>query len=465
MATRVLTEQDVDALLHLVIRGTAKATPTDGDWLIPKEVFAFMGPGDDHEDVFFRHRTGPILQLNSGARQALTALAQRLREHLQLAEAGDESLLRGELASAIGDVVCGLRNLKGLGGVLLMTLGARLARSVTVFPVAGLQSTSGGAPVLVRLGDRALLGALDDTTEVAVAQFAKGFVGHSLVFTGDAWWTEDLLAYRSEPEIFEDGPPNQNVTVIAIGVDAVGYAAAIRAKELAEAILGAIWLADQSNLRGALSAPPWILGGPNRAEAPRDPGTDFDGLTMVGLQVATSSGDTEPVGFEAGHPSLDVPDVLRKAPGLVELMVKAETPVTEQSLARRLAAACRFAWVSGQDTSFDLRVLHLVVALEALVSEHLEGAGVTRRFVSRLLALRDPGRRDSEKLHALYALRSEVGHQGFSASARSQLANATAYAHDVLTECVLGFVDAVKTHGFRTDTELLGGWCRTGLLR
>ncbi len=175
---------------------------------------------------------------------------------------------------------------------------------------------------------------------------------------------------------------------------------------------------------------------------------------MVGLQVDTRSRTTEPMRFEARHSSVDLSDVFSSDLGLIELIAKAETPVTEQALARRLAAACRFAWVAGQDTYFDLRVLHLVAALEALVSDHSDGAGVTGRFVARLLTLQGQAKRDPKKLRA-HDLRSEVGHQGFSASARSRLANATAFAHSVLTDCVLGFVEAVNLHGFRSDDQLL----------
>lgn len=60
----------------------------------------------------------------------------------------------------------------------------------------------------------------------------------------------------------------------------------------------------------------------------------------------------------------------------------------------------------------DLEILHLVVALEALVSDHTAGARVTTRFVQRLLALLPADRRDAPALEALYNMRSEMATKG-----------------------------------------------------
>jgi hypothetical protein len=274
-------------------------------------------------------------------------------------------------------------------------------------------------------------------------------------FTRDAWWTEDLYGFREDPRSYEDGAPLRHVAVVAIGLDVVGTAAAIRGKELVEALLGALWLLERSE--GEVDfLPPWMLGGPSRTDSPRDPDFEYDpGLSMVALQVDKSSRGPEALPIDARYRPVDVAAVLRGDIGLVELIAKAESPVPEQALARRLAAACRFGWVSGQDTSDDLQVLHLVVALEALVSEHTAGGGVTGRFIARLLALQDESKRDWRKLEALYNLRSEVGHQGFSAESRTKLGKATRYATDLLEDCVLGFVEAVNLHKFRDDIKLL----------
>ena len=111
--------------------------------------------------------------------------------------------------------------------------------------------------------------------------------------------------------------------------------------------------------------------------------------------------------------------------------------------------------MAAQDTSFDLQLLHFVVALESLVSDDTPGGGVTFRFVSRLLALQGQGNSDHEKITALYDLRSEFGHQGFTDSSRSRVAKAAYYAENLLRECMLGFVRMIELHGFRSDEELL----------
>lgn len=455
MTAQVLTEQDVDELLRLVLRGTEKVASRDTEWLMNAEKFWFDGPGGSDEDVFFKHRSGQVLKLSPGARRASEALSMRLLKQLGLRESGDVSLLHVEVVSAVGDVLSGARQKKGLGGELLADLGERMARSVTVFPVAGLDLTGANEGLPVSLGDRLVLGALNDATEQAVSEFAEKFVGSRLEFSRDAWWTEDLHGFREDPDAYEDGPPSRNVSVFAVGLDVVGSAAAIRGKELVEAVLGAMWLLARSPEEPDY-VPPWMLGGPTRADSPRDPDFEYDGgLPMVALQVDKRSRGPEALPIEAWHRNIQVADVIDTDLGLIELIAKAESPVPEQALARRIAAACRFGWVSGQDTSDDLQVLHLVVALEALVSDHSAGPGVTGRFITRLLALQDEARRDPLKLDALYKLRSEVGHQGFSAESRTKLANATRYATDLLADCVLGFVEAVNLHGFRDDSKLL----------
>lgn len=442
-------------MLNLVIRGTKKVPAPESSWLAGHETVWFEGSDGPDEDAFFNVRSGEVLRLDPGARRALAALSMGLMRQLDLRESGDVGLLWVEVLSAIGDVLSGARKLKGLGGALLGKLGERMARSVTVFPIVGLDLSGVNEGLPFGLGDRLVIGALNDATEKTVSEFAEKFVGSALPCTRDAWWTENLHGFREDPGSYEDGAPLRHVAVIAIGLDVVGSAAAIRGKELVEALLGALWLLARSE--GELEfMPPWMLGGLNRTDSPRDPDFDYDlGLPMVALQVDRRTRGPEALPIDAWYRPVDVSAVLDGDIGLVELIAKAESPVPEQALARRLAAACRFGWVSGQDTSDDLQVLHLVVALEALVSEHTAGGGVTGRFITRLLALQDETRRDSRKLEALYNLRSEVGHQGFSAESRTKLAKATQYATDLLADCVLGFAEAVNLHKFRDDSKLL----------
>jgi hypothetical protein len=455
VAAAILSEQDVDEMLNLVIQGTEKVTAPESSGLAGTETFWFTESDAPDEHAYFNLRSGEVLQMDPGARKALDILALGLMRQLGLRESGDVNILRVEVLVGIGAVLTGARKLKGLGGALLARLGERMARSVTVFPVVGLDLTAvaDGQPLM--MSDRILIGALNDVTERAVSNFAEKFVGSALPFTRDVWWTESLHGFRDDPDAYEDGPPYRHVGVVAVGLDVVGTAAAIRGKELVEALLGALWLLAREE--GKLDLlPPWMLGGPCRIDSPRDPDFEYDpGLPMAALQVDQRSSRPEPLPIEAWYRPLDLAEVLEGDIGLLDLIMKAEATVPEQALARRLAAACRFGWVAAQDTSDDLQLLHLVVALEALVSDHTAGAGVTARFIARLLALQDEPRRDANKLEALYNLRSEVGHQGFSAESRTKLANATAYATDLLGDVVLGYVEAVNLHKFRDDNKLL----------
>jgi hypothetical protein len=231
--------------------------------------------------------------------------------------------------------------------------------------------------------------------------------------------------------------------------------------ELVEALLGAMWILDQRAERHA-SAPPWILGTPSSTENPRDPSPEEDGSLPVDLlQVSTRAPGADAIAFGTPHPRVDVAEVLALPTSLVDLIARAETPGVEQGLARRLAAACRLARLAGQDTTRDLEILHLVVALEALVSDHTPAAGVTTRFVQRLLALLPADRRDTAALEALYDMRSEVGHQGFSADSRTRVARAAAFAQNTLYACVVAFTDLAARHKFRSESEFLSWLDRT----
>ncbi|KRE56149.1 hypothetical protein ASG70_03025 [Phycicoccus sp. Soil748] len=440
--------------MRRVLKGTKKTVPGRDDWLLGVDTFSYLGEGGPDEDLIYSYGRSHLLTMNRSAREHMELLARRLQEHLALPEAADATLIQHEIASAIGGVLTGAREFAGLGRDLLGNIGELMARSVTAFPVAGLNFEGMENP-LIRLSGRVLLAPMGDSGEAAVSEFAVAAVGQSLHFTHDAWWTEEILAFRSDPEAFDDGAPLSKVAIFAVTIDAVDYSAALRSKEQVEALLGAFWLIDQRENNWP-SSPPWILGGPSRSDAPRDPGSDFDeGLPMVGLQASSRRHSTDAISFESQHPDINVARALDKRPGLIELVAEAETGSPAQGLGRRLAAACRFAWIAGQDTSYDVKLLHLVVGLESLVSDHVAAGGVTGRFISRLLSLQQPSHRDSAKLRALYDLRSEVGHQGFSDNSRSRLAKVSAYASDLLDECVFSFADTVKRHGFRSEEELL----------
>ncbi len=177
--------------------------------------------------------------------------------------------------------------------------------------------------------------------------------------------------------------------------------------------------------------------------------------------MSTRATRVDAIDFDTPQPHVDVAAVLAQPTTLVDLVARAEAPVAEQGLARRLAAACRLARLAGQDSARDVEILHLVVALEALVSDHATGPGVTARFVKRVLALLPADRRDAAALEALYNLRSEVGHQGFSADSRTRVSKAAAFGQNTLYRCILAFAELVDRHQFRSESDLLAWLDRT----
>lgn len=179
------------------------------------------------------------------------------------------------------------------------------------------------------------------------------------------------------------------------------------------------------------------------------------------IQVSTRASGADAIDFDTPHPHVNVAAVFAEPTTLLNLVARAEAPVAEQGLARRLAAACRLARLAGQDSARDVEIVHLVVALEALVSDHAAGPGVTARFVTRLLALLPADRRDPAALEALYNMRSEVGHQGFSADSRSRVSKAAAFGQNTLYLCILAFAELVDRHQFRSEPDLLAWLDRT----
>lgn len=450
---------EVNKLLSRILRGSKRVQRSSDDWLVPVGIPRFKGPGGPGEAILYGLDRDFDLEVDQAGRENLRVLALLLQSQLKFPEQADAHYVEREIMAAIGEVKSGATKAKGLGQRLTGSIAKRFARSVTIVPVGGLDFS--GVKEVAKLGERILLGPLNDATETTFASFSKEATGHDFRFTHDVWWTEEMLAYRSEPELFEDGPPGAGTGLVAVDIDAIDVGAGIRATELVEALLGAIWILDQRAERHA-SAPPWILGTPSSTENPRDPSSSEDGSLPVNLvQVSTRTPGAETIAFETSHPRVDVAGVLALPTSLLNLVARAETPGIDQGLARRLAAACRLARLAGQDTTRDLEILHLVVALEALVSDHTAGAGVTTRFVQRLLALLPADRRDAPALEALYNMRSEVGHQGFSADSRTRVANASAFGQNTLYLCVLAFADLVARHQFRSEDDFLSWLDRT----
>lgn len=454
MASTNLTEGDVDPLLHLVIRAVERVK-SEPDWahLLPPGHIGFAGEQTNDEPLFYR-RGLSLFRLDSPGVEAASVLARRLRTQPSAVGQADEHDVFMEVLEAVCAVVAGERKMKGLGRRLLSDVEERLGRSVNVLPVGGLVIDTDEEPL--KLGDRVLLGALGEQSVEGINALSREQLGGAaFTLTYDAWWAEDMLSFRADPSAYDNVRPESGVSVVAVVVDAVGSVAASRARELVEAILGALWLVEEHRTDW-LTGAPWIVGGPTMSETPRTPGFDEGGdLSLVVLQTSTREPRTLPVDFGRPRSLVAVRSSVAHAPKLFDLVAHAETPGRAQPLARRLAAACRLALVAGQDTATDLQLLHLVVGLEALVSDHREGSGVTDRFVKRVMALLPDHLQDAGKVDGLYRLRSEVGHQGFALTSKFDLGRACIEAREMLTACVLAVADIAQRHGFQSDTDVI----------
>lgn len=328
---------EVNKLLSRISRGSKRVQRSSDDWLVPAGIPRFKGPGGPGEAILYGLDRDFDLEVDQAGRENLRVLALLLQSQLKFPEQADAHYVEREIMAAIGEVKSGAAKAKGLGQRLTGSIAKRFARSVTIVPVGGLDFS--GVKEVAKLGERILLGPLNDATETTFASFSKEATGHDFRFTHDVWWTEEMLAYRSEPELFEDGPPGAGTGLVAVDIDAVDVGAGIRATELVEALLGAIWILDQRAERHA-SAPPWILGTPSSTENPRDPSSSEDGSLPVNLvQVSTRTPGAETIAFETSHPRVDVAGVLALPTSLLNLVARAETPGIDQGLARRCSTS------------------------------------------------------------------------------------------------------------------------------
>lgn len=444
----------VDFLLARVLRGSERASP-EPDWayLVPRETLSYEREPDDGP-AFLRLRTGEIVTFDPPAMAAAGLLSSLLRSRLGLRHAADEHEILLEVLNAVGLCVVGLAKTKGLGQRLLAELPSRLARSVTVFAVGGLKVDSGNPGSVIRIGENVIIGGIDEVTEHAIDKLSMSSIKHSFRFTHDAWWTEDYLGKRADPEAYDSEEVPDGLSVIAWVVDAVDYPAAVRARDAVEGLLGALWLIDQLEESWS-SPPPWIVGTPTQAEYPRAPGVEDAQLPLVALQVSTRRHTVESIDFHVTTPVVDVRAAMAsKHRDLIELVASVETSGLRQSLARRVSAACRFIRLAGQDRLLVLSLLYSVIALEALVSDHIPGAGVTDRFVRRLDALLSPEIQD-DLLDLLYKLRSEIGHQGFTSTSASDSTAVAASAFKISHDAIIAVVELIKEQNLQTDVQLI----------
>lgn len=454
-ASTGLDPQQVDFLLHRVLRGCTKVSPEpDWAWLVAAGTLSYQGEPNDGPG-FFRS-AGTLVKFTGPAMDAAKVLSSLLRNRLGLSAAAAEHDIFIEVLNSIVRITTGLEAAKGMGARLLSSLPAKVARAVTIFPCAGLDlRTSNG---VVSIGDRVIIGSVDEATELAISEMSQNLIGHSFHFSDDAWWTENYLALKADPNLLEDGEEGLElgVGVIACVVDAVDYVAAVRAREAAEGILGAFWLVDDAERRWR-AMPPWLIGTPTRAEDPREPALGDDiALPLVGLQVDTLTRRVTDMSFETPTSAIDVATIMSGPHhGLIELVASVETSTNfNVTIARRVSAACRLLRLAGLDRSLSLTLLYCVIALEALVSDHAAGAGVTERFVRRVNVLL--GSEDYEDiLQFLYQMRSEMSHQGFTTTSAPEAGAAAARALDISQRAIFATLELVRDQSLGTERDYL----------
>ncbi|WP_139263556.1 hypothetical protein [Geodermatophilus africanus] len=460
MSSEILTEQDADFLFVQVIRQSHRADRGDeGLFRPPVGVLFFDGPGGDEEDAFVRTASGVVVRIAPAGRKAAAILARRLRAHLGLATGASDDDLLAEVLRLSCSVIDGTISpkTKNLGRLLLDQTARRLARSVVVLPLTGINlgPAADGSCSPMALSPRLLLGHVNEETEAAISALAKRGVGAAFRFSEGAWWTEDYNGRRRDPESYEEEPLDESVTVLAVVVDAVDMTATLRARQLAEGLLGALWLVDQRDAQWPCM-PPTLLGAPTAAENPRSPGLEPDrALPIATLQADTRDRGTKAVPLFVRAPAVNARAAVEAQAELFDLVSQAETPGGRQRLARRVLAACRLAALAEPQGAFDLQILHMVVALEALISDHEASSGVTDRFVRRLLGLLDSAAPTQGQLEALYDARSQVGHQGFSPSPLAHLADTASFALDLVRKAVLSIAVTSATLQLQDDQALL----------
>jgi hypothetical protein len=266
VATSKLTEQDVDKLLHMVVRATSRVDP-EPDWadLLPAGYTGTPGEDGADEALFFR-RHPHLFRLEPGAAEAARVLAHKIRTQRQTSDDADEEDLFVEILDAVCAVVAGDQKMKGLGKRLLSDVSSGLFRSVNVLPVGGLTLSDSDKPL--HLGKAMVIGPLAEATVAAVSQLTSDEVGVGMALSNDTWWAEDLFGFRSDPAAYDHVPPETGISLVAVTVDAVGAVAAVRARQMVEAILGAVWLVEKHRTEWP-SGTPWIVGRPTMVESPR----------------------------------------------------------------------------------------------------------------------------------------------------------------------------------------------------
>lgn len=173
---------------------------------------------------------------------------------------------------------------------------------------------------------------------------------------------------RTDPSIAEgiETSLTFHMPVLGVVVDAVGSTAVYRAREAADAVLGAIWLLTEEPT-GWMTWPPTLLGDPTVAESPRSPDYEAppgDGLVPLSILRVDSRGDSDPARIEWRPSNLNVGEVVASDDGsILERVADAHRDADAGMVTRRLAAACRFLVQSARSNDPGTALLQATVAL------------------------------------------------------------------------------------------------------
>jgi hypothetical protein len=442
-------------LFHRVVQGT-RIDKNEDTFLLPVDRIAWEGEVRE-SDVLMRSPTGGAAHIAGAAVEAAERLASLLHRQFHLAPSSVRSdavtrVLRAAVAVRAGAA----ESLDAALDQLVETLERSSGVGMVVFAVGGATAEADFVP----LGNYALFGHLTSDCENAISDLARRVVGSGLHISStlDTFWVEDYVAQRNDSYLADEiaGEHKFPMPVLAVCVPAIGVTARFRGLQVAEAILGSLWVC--SSIDAWPTWPPWIIGLPTASENPRDPDLDelADG-SIVPLQVlqvdaaGTRSGD----GFEWRPRNLDVDDAIRaETQGLVNLVADASF-VNSDQVGPRLASACRLALHAAREIDPELVALHSTIALESLVGDEEASKGTTRRFVSRLGSLLGDAASTSQ-LEILYELRSELAHTGRTPRSFEEAAELATWSLDLCRTAIIGTFRLSERQRLRTLPELFG---------
>jgi hypothetical protein len=438
-----------------VVRATSPTPPDEDLWLVPDRMLAYDGEVGESNAVFRVGGRGAV-RLRPSAVEAADLAARHLQAALGLegrAQLHDVALEVYEAAAQLRLGQTG--SLETALSELVESISSRLGRSFIVAGLAGVEVPYSAQ----RLGSSMIIGHLSNECVADLEALSLREVGSEVRISPyiDAWWTEDWIATTEDSSLGTEIEERQrfHVPVIGIVVDAIGSTATYRAIDAMEAILGGVWVLEPRD--GWRTWPPTPLGAPTIAKDPRSPdyiGESGDGLLPIEMLYVDSRGSRRPVGVQWRSHNVDFDAASRTDSNrLLNRVADAHRDSSTGRTSRRLAAACRFLLQGARTNDPGWALLHATIALEALVGDNEPRSGATGRFIGRLAHLL-PGI-ERERLKDLYAVRSEVVHQGYTDKSFEYAADRASESIDFGCAAVLAANRLVDVHDLDRESKYL----------